>query len=109
VLCQIGGVSWVSRGASCCGAAAGVDVEAVTEAARLRRRRCAISDEEDHRPKWTLAVEMLDALAAQGFRPPLRIEHDYRELNTGLGLDHFEGRSSRPRPGPAPAPPATKP
>ena len=22
-----------------------------------------------------------------------RIEHDYRELNTGLGLDHFEGRS----------------
>jgi SRSO17 transposase len=23
----------------------------------------------------------------------LRIEHDYRELKTGLGLDHFEGRS----------------
>ncbi|WP_018253845.1 transposase, partial [Salinispora mooreana] len=22
-----------------------------------------------------------------------RIEHDYRELNTALGLDHFEGRS----------------
>ena len=22
-----------------------------------------------------------------------RIEHDYRELNDGLGLDHFEGRS----------------
>ena len=22
-----------------------------------------------------------------------RIEHDYRELKTGLGLDHFEGRS----------------
>lgn len=22
-----------------------------------------------------------------------RIEHDYRELNHGLGLDHFEGRS----------------
>ncbi len=22
-----------------------------------------------------------------------RVEHDYRELNTGLGLDHFEGRS----------------
>jgi hypothetical protein len=21
------------------------------------------------------------------------IEHDYRELKTGLGLDHFEGRS----------------
>jgi SRSO17 transposase len=23
-----------------------------------------------------------------------RIEHDYRELKDGLGLDHFEGRSS---------------
>ena len=22
-----------------------------------------------------------------------RIEHDYRELKTGLGLDHFEGRT----------------
>lgn len=51
--------------------AAQVDVEAVTEAARLRRRRCSIPDEEGHRPKWTMAVEMLDALAAQGLRPPL--------------------------------------
>ena len=25
-----------------------------------------------------------------------RIEHDYRELKTGLGLDHFEGRSFAP-------------
>lgn len=52
-------------------AVGGVDVEAVTEAARLRRRRCAIPDEEGHRPKWTLAIEMLDELAAQGLRPPL--------------------------------------
>ncbi|WP_432991170.1 IS701 family transposase [Dactylosporangium sp. CA-233914] len=52
-------------------AAGAVDVEAVTEAARLRRRRCAIPDSEGHRPKWTLVVEMLDALAAQGLRPPL--------------------------------------
>jgi hypothetical protein len=22
-----------------------------------------------------------------------RVEHDYRELTTGLGIDHFEGRS----------------
>ena len=22
-----------------------------------------------------------------------RIEHDYRDLETGLGLDHFEGQS----------------
>jgi SRSO17 transposase len=52
-------------------AAGAVDAQAVTEAARLRRRRCAIPDEEGHRPKWTLAVEMLDTLAAQGLRPPL--------------------------------------
>jgi len=52
-------------------AAAEMDAPAVTEAARLRRRRCSIPDEEGHRPKWTMAVEMLDALAAQGLRPPL--------------------------------------
>ncbi|GAA1807524.1 hypothetical protein GCM10009682_31730 [Luedemannella flava] len=52
-------------------APAEVDVEAVTKAARLRRERCAIPDEENHRPKWALAVEMLDALAAHGLRPPL--------------------------------------
>jgi SRSO17 transposase len=52
-------------------AAVQVDVAAVTEAARARRRRCAIPDKEGHRPKWMLAVEMLDALAAHGLRPPL--------------------------------------
>ncbi|GAA1747668.1 hypothetical protein GCM10009681_18550 [Luedemannella helvata] len=41
-------------------AIAEVDVEAVTQAARLRRGRCAIPDEENHRPKWMLAVEMMD-------------------------------------------------
>ncbi|MEY9860055.1 SRSO17 transposase [Catenulispora sp. GAS73] len=25
--------------------------------------------------------------------PSQRIEHDYRELKHGLGIDHFEGRS----------------
>ncbi|GAA2332182.1 hypothetical protein GCM10010170_011020 [Dactylosporangium salmoneum] len=48
-----------------------VDVEAVTEAARQRRRKSAIPDGEGHRPKWMLAVEMLDGLAEQGLRPPL--------------------------------------
>jgi hypothetical protein len=45
---------------------ADVDVEAVTEAARQRRRKSAVPDGEGHRPKWTLAVEMLDGLAAAG-------------------------------------------
>jgi SRSO17 transposase len=48
-----------------------VDVEAVTEAARHRRRKSAIPDGEGHRPKWMLAVEMLDGLAEHGLRPPL--------------------------------------
>lgn len=52
-------------------ATAGVDVEAVTEAARARRRRCAIPETEGHRPKWTLAIEMLDDLAEHGLTPPV--------------------------------------
>ena len=35
------------------------------------------------------AIEELARLAKIRWR----IEHDYRELKTGLGLDHFEGRS----------------
>lgn len=54
---------------------ADVDVEAVaqaaTAAARSRRRACAVPDSEGHRPKWMLAVEMLDGLAERGLRPPL--------------------------------------
>jgi SRSO17 transposase len=52
-----------------------VDVDAVaaaaTETARQRRRKSAIPDSEGHRPKWMLAIEMLDGLAAHGLRPPL--------------------------------------
>jgi SRSO17 transposase len=36
-----------------------------------RRSRCGLPDGEHHRPKWMMAVEMLDALASQGLRPPL--------------------------------------
>jgi SRSO17 transposase len=52
-----------------------VDVEAVaaaaTETARARRRKSAIPDSEGHRPKWMLAIEMLDGLAEHGLRPPM--------------------------------------
>lgn len=41
-------------------AVAGVDVAAVTESARARRRRPAIPDEGNHFPTWILTVEMLD-------------------------------------------------
>jgi SRSO17 transposase len=52
-----------------------VDLEAVaaaaTETARQRRRKSAIPHSEGHRPKWMLAIEMLDRLAEHGLRPPL--------------------------------------
>jgi SRSO17 transposase len=50
-----------------------VDVDAVTEAARVRRNRCGIPEDEGHRPKWMLAVEMLDELAEHGLRPPVLV------------------------------------
>ncbi|MEU1883850.1 IS701 family transposase [Streptosporangium sp. NPDC020072] len=36
-----------------------------------RRARCAIPASEGHRPKWQLAVEMLDELTGQGLAPPV--------------------------------------
>jgi SRSO17 transposase len=52
-----------------------VDVEQITETAtetaRKRRRKSAIPDGEGHRPKWMLAIEMLDALAEHGLKPPM--------------------------------------
>lgn len=37
----------------------------------LRRRRCAIPAGEQHRPKWQMAIEMLDELATWGLVPPV--------------------------------------
>ncbi|MFG3243932.1 IS701 family transposase, partial [Streptomyces sp. NPDC048157] len=34
-----------------------------------RRARCRIPEDEHHRPKWQLALDMLDELAALGLRP----------------------------------------
>jgi SRSO17 transposase len=36
-----------------------------------RRNRCGIPEEEHHRPKWAMVVEMLDVLAGHGLRPPV--------------------------------------
>jgi SRSO17 transposase len=51
------------------------DDQAVDEAARgdvaARRGRCGIPEDEHHRPKWMMAVEILDGLVQQGLRPPL--------------------------------------
>jgi SRSO17 transposase len=51
------------------------DEQAVDEADRpqvmVRRGRCGVPEDEHHRPKWKMVVEMLDTLAEQGIRPPL--------------------------------------
>lgn len=50
---------------------AAASAAAATEAARQRRRKSMIPDDEGHRPKWKLAIEMLDGLAEHGLRPPM--------------------------------------
>jgi SRSO17 transposase len=57
-----------------------VDVEAVTEAARQRRRKAGVPDGEGHRPKWMLAIEILDGLAGYGDSGPFRAALDERGI-----------------------------
>lgn len=40
-------------------------------AAEVRRQRCGIPDTEHHRPKWQMALEMIDELIAWGRTPPV--------------------------------------
>lgn len=86
-----------------------------------RRSRAGIPDEVRHREKWRLALDLIDEAIGWGLAPKVivadagygqitafrhglaerlakmrwRIEHDYREMKHGLGLDHFEGRTWR--------------
>ncbi|WP_329142235.1 IS701 family transposase [Streptomyces sp. NBC_01456] len=46
-----------------------------------RRNRCRIPDDEHHRPKWQLALEMLDELAGGGLRPAVLV------ADTGYGAN----------------------
>ena len=45
---------------------------------RTRRHRCGTPDDEHHRPKWMMVVQMLDALAEHGLRPPLLVADAHR-------------------------------
>src|SRR3954471_7224931 len=54
--------SWEAAGAATPGAAAAI---------RARRARAGIPAGERHRPKWALALEMLDERAGWGLRPPV--------------------------------------
>ncbi|SCD31207.1 DDE superfamily endonuclease [Streptomyces sp. DvalAA-43] len=46
-----------------------------------RRARCRILEEERHRPKWQLALDMLDEVSAVGLRPAVLV------ADTGYGAD----------------------
>ncbi|MFJ2095477.1 transposase [Streptomyces sp. NPDC087901] len=61
-----------------------------------RRARCRIPEEEHHRPKWQLALDMLDELATVGLRPAVLV------ADTGYGANadfrHGLEESLQPRP-----------
>ncbi len=46
-----------------------------------RRAHCRIHESEHHRPKWQLALDMLDELAAVGLRPAVLV------ADTGYGAN----------------------
>ncbi|MEV0058188.1 IS701 family transposase [Saccharopolyspora shandongensis] len=48
-------------------------IGAEAERIAARRARCAIPDEAGHRPKWQLALDMLDEIAEWGHRPPVAV------------------------------------
>ncbi|WP_411130506.1 IS701 family transposase, partial [Streptomyces sp. x-19] len=52
-----------------------------TPEADSRRKRCRIPDDEHHRPKWQLALGMLDELAGAGLRPAVLV------ADTGYGAN----------------------
>ncbi|WP_328764946.1 IS701 family transposase [Streptomyces sp. NBC_00272] len=49
--------------------------------AAARRTACRIPDDEHHRPKWQLALDMLDELAGTGLRPAVLV------ADTGYGAN----------------------
>jgi SRSO17 transposase len=57
-----------------------------------RRHKAHVPDRERHRPKWQLALEMLDELAAWELRPPVVLaDAAYGEVNDfRLGLEQRE-------------------
>ncbi|WP_433497601.1 IS701 family transposase [Sphaerimonospora sp. CA-214678] len=62
--------------------------EQEAERVAQRRRRCAIPEQVRHRPKWQLALDMLDELAAWGPAPPVVVADagygDVTALRLGL-------------------------
>ncbi|MEV4943084.1 transposase [Streptomyces zaomyceticus] len=59
--------------------------------AQARRRACRIPDEERHRPKWQLALDMLDELAGSGLRPAVPVA----DTGYGANADFRHGLNER--------------
>ncbi|MFK4599675.1 IS701 family transposase [Streptomyces pristinaespiralis] len=57
--------------------------------AEARRRSCRIPDTEHHRPKWQLALDLLDELAGNGLRPAVLVADTAYGANADFrrGLD----------------------
>ena len=80
-------------------AGAGADLEKAermskAEAIRLRRSRAGVPDEVGHRPKWRLALDMLEELEQWGLKPPIVAADagygnnaDFRDALSERGLD----------------------
>lgn len=69
--------------------------------AEAHRRACRIPEAEHHRPKWQLALDMLDELAATGLQPAVLVADTGYGANAGFrrGLEAAAWPTScRPRP-----------
>ncbi|MFJ2027201.1 transposase, partial [Streptomyces sp. NPDC087897] len=56
-----------------------------------RRARCRVPEEEHHRPKWQLALDMLDDLATVGLRPAVLVA----DAGYGANADFRHGPEDR--------------
>ncbi|MFE7706353.1 IS701 family transposase [Streptomyces sp. NPDC057486] len=56
-----------------------------------RRARCRVPDEERHRPKWQLALDMLDELSTLGLRPAVLVA----DAGYGANADFRHGLEDR--------------
>lgn len=78
-------------------------------AVQARREVCKIPAGEHHRPKWRMAIEMLDELAEWGYRPPVvaadagygdttafRLALEERNIGYVVAVKGRKGPQSRP-------------
>jgi SRSO17 transposase len=82
----------------------------------IRRSRSKVPDDERYRPKWMMALEMLDELAGWGLRPPVLVADagygqvgEFRQALTDRDIRYVVATTSSTTAHPAEAVPVTKP